>query len=279
MNKPSRVAKMKEVIQGILLAEKMSLEQASQLHGKLLYAQCQTSGRLARPALRVFSSFKTNSSSGGNFTLLLSQTLKFCLQFLDKAKPRVIRHTDELRPVLIFTDGACEPGSVTMGGLIYDTVDQFCQIFGGDIDKCIVDHWRTLVGEQVIGQAELYPIAIARDHWKQRLTNRRTIYFIDNDAARDGLIKGDSPSVCSRVIINLFMRTDMDAQAYNWFARVPSPSNPGDDPSRGRVKQAAALFKARVVELADLNNLFLAEVLLGELGTGLSGLRGSQLHL
>ena len=65
-----------------------------------------------------------------------------------------------------------------------------------------------------------------------RYREKRLIHFIDNEAAKSGLIKGTSPSKWSNEILDEFWQTESDIQCQSWFCRVPSPSNISDDPSR-----------------------------------------------
>ena len=55
---------------------------------------------------------------------------------------------------------------------------------------------------------------------------------MDNDAARQGLIAGYSPSAASARLIGETWAADVSANALLWYARVASPSNPADAPSR-----------------------------------------------
>ena len=58
------------------------------------------------------------------------------------------------------------------------------------------------------------------------------MFFVDNDSARDGMIRGSSDSDMSRDIIAAFAATDMIRPCFPWFARVASAANPSDEPSR-----------------------------------------------
>ena len=58
------------------------------------------------------------------------------------------------------------------------------------------------------------------------------IYFVDNDAAKDGLIKKYSPSSASNELIEAFWSLEASMGSYAWLERVPSKSNPADAPSR-----------------------------------------------
>ena len=113
-------------------------------------------------------------------------------------------------------------------------------------------HWLKCVGSQMIGQVELYPLLLVRHALSALLHNRRILYFIDNDAARDGLIKGHSSSPSSQILIEEFFSFEMLQPTIPWFARVPSFSNPADLPSRGELQLASSTYQAQVVDLGVL---------------------------
>jgi len=103
----------------------------------------------------------------------------------------------------------------------------------------------------VIAQAELYPIVLCRFIFKDRMAGRRVLYFIDNDSARDCLIKAFSPSVASNNLVQLFFNSDAASVHYPWFARVPSKSNVSDEPSRGEAASAAKRLGAQLLPWLD----------------------------
>ena len=49
--------------------------------------------------------------------------------------------------------------------------------------------------KQVVGHAELLPSIAARVAWGKKFAGRKVIHFIDNEAARNTLIKGSSPNL------------------------------------------------------------------------------------
>ena len=58
------------------------------------------------------------------------------------------------------------------------------------------------------------------------------IQFIDNDAARLGVLRGYSPVAASASLIPEIWKLDCELGAFSWHARVASASNPGDAASR-----------------------------------------------
>ena len=65
------------------------------------------------------------------------------------------------------------------------------------------------------------------------------MHYVDNEAAKYGLIKGSSPTKDSAWLINEFWKWEADQESFTWFERVPSASNCADDPSRGKGRNTA----------------------------------------
>ena len=65
--------------------------------------------------------------------------------------------------------------------------------------------------EQLIAQAEPLPVLAAKQKWADLLSKtggRRVIHFVDNDAARFGLIKGYSPTRSSAWLLSEIGRVE-----------------------------------------------------------------------
>eukprot|EP00973_Karenia_brevis_P057418 7988003-Karenia_brevis.AAC.1 len=62
------------------------------------------------------------------------------------------------------------------------------EAFGMKVPNEIVGQWRMDGRRQAIGQAEFWAILVSKFTWKARLSNRRVVFFIDNDSARYALI-------------------------------------------------------------------------------------------
>jgi len=65
------------------------------------------------------------------------------------------------------------------------------------------------------------------------MKHRCCLHYIDNEAARCGLIKGYSPGRDNAFLNHLFWVEEGRPLCFTWFDRVPSPSNIADPPSRG----------------------------------------------
>jgi len=58
------------------------------------------------------------------------------------------------------------------------------------------------------------------------------VFFVDNNAARNVAISINSRSRLIAGLVEQLLQVEEIAACFCWFARVPSPSNPANDPSR-----------------------------------------------
>ena len=123
---------------------------------------------------------------------------------------------------------------------------------GGQVPDSVISSWKTAVGGHIICQIELYTVVLIRHQLAEWLNNRRSLFFIDNDAARFAIIKGRSPSESMCILAHLFHELDETAPTYWRIARVPSFSNPADAPSRGKGQEASSEYGA--VWMGDLEH-------------------------
>ena len=222
---------------------------AASIFGKLNFALSAIFGRGAAPGLRILSQIASGSVPGklDNFS---RSALKSIVHFLIHAKPRTVSVQDDKKPLVLFTDAAYEQQRATYGLVLF--ADGNSYVSSSEIPESIVTEWRRTVGEQVISQAELYPIVIAKNHWKHLFMNRRVLIFVDNEAARHGLIKMSSPSDASHKLIQMYYSIEAEFPSYTWMARVPSTSNPADWPSRGLSQKLIESFGCQVVKIPEL---------------------------
>ncbi len=101
----------------------------------------------------------------------------------------------------------------------------------------------------MIGQAALHPVAVAKRTWHEKLRDGRAIFLVDNDSARDALIKGYSPVLASCRILAESAAADAELGLFCWYGRVPTCCNIAHDPSR---RDFRALKAAGAVEVAPV---------------------------
>ena len=96
--------------------------------------------------------------------------------------------------------------------------------------------------EQLICQIEPYAMVALRWMLKDTFVNSRTIWWIDNEAARFSVTKGRSPSPVMRWLVREFYNFEVEAPTFNWVERVPPYSNIADGPSRAKPEDAVQLL-------------------------------------
>ena len=84
---------------------------------------------------------------------------------------------------------------------------------------------------QVVVQVKLLAIVAAKTLWGSVLKSRRVVLFVDNDAARYGIMKGHSPLKASAWLLTELARLDMELGCSVFVGRVSSASNLADGPS------------------------------------------------
>ena len=253
-NKPDRIQAIVQTLDGIVHDNRCSTQLASEVIGKSQFAANQIFGRMAAGILQELRGHQYLNHAG-----IVSETCRSA--FLDlrlmltTAVPRTLDFRGEQRPIIIYSDGACEGeerNDVTIGAVIADTITGKSVMFGAAVPKPLVQEWKFDGRTQTIGQAELLPILMAKDTLPEVLRHRRVFYFIDNDSARMGMIRGCSPSASSQRIINCFAMDEAERQTWSWFARIASKSNPGDGPSRLRLIPAADNLFSQCIAMAPI---------------------------
>jgi hypothetical protein len=83
-----------------------------------------------------------------------------------------------------------------------------------------------------IHDLEVLPVVIAASLWGSLFSNSQVVYYIDNESARLAYVRGDGETLRASKLIQVFVEEEARLQHRVWFGRVPSFSNPADDPSR-----------------------------------------------
>ena len=132
---------------------------------------------MGKPAIAMLHSI-ASKRRGTEIDLRLRRALLWLKDRVSNAEPRRVDTRGEQRPVLIFSDGAAEPGLVSCGAFILDSASNQSSYFGLEIADEVVRVWSKGGKSQVIGQAELYPIALIRIMFGAKLRGRRELPLI-----------------------------------------------------------------------------------------------------
>ena len=163
----------------------------------------------------------------------------------------------------IFTDACYETGRVDrqcgLGGVIYNSDGSAMQAFSICLTQDQIASLGGFVKKTIIFEAELLALIVSFILWKNLICNAPVVFFVDNNSARDVAISANSRSKTIEAFVEQLLRVEDMASSFCWFARVPSPSNPADDPSRGETKNMVRLG-IPFVEVGDVVTECLAKL-------------------
>ena len=237
-NTPKRKAAVSKEIRDILRAGFLAQHQAASLRGRLLYGEAQHWGRIMSLTTQLLAQ-RAQGMGCGIIDHELSEALEMAKWIMENSSPRTLfPWTRGEKCNIVFVDAAAEDVSdkanqlVTIGAVIFSERLAAPEFFGFTLSPEVVAHWQSTGSKQVIAQAELTPIIIAKWVWKRVLSHSKNIFFQDNESARECLIRSYSPVWSSRQLIVLSKIADASSNAIDWYARVPTSANVADGPSR-----------------------------------------------
>lgn len=99
--------------------------------------------------------------------------------------------------------------------------------------------------------------------FRKEFADRKIVFFIDNDAARIGLMQANSDSPTSQYLIEEYYSLEREFPSISWFARVASYSNIADEPSRtDDFKELAKLLGAKIIPSDHIESKAILEIIL-----------------
>ena len=252
-NSVKRISDMLALIDHIVEKQCLTFKESEIFRGKLQFMETNMFGKIGKTLLRKLLFKQTGTRNIDKGLKLVLMDLK---SWLEKSLPRYISPRLHSSPVLIFTDGACEPTSgpiplTTCGALL---IDPDCQdpvrgrqLFGFEVRHDLITRWLDTGKQQLVTEAELYAVVTAVHMWQHVIHNRRVLIFVDSEPALFSLIRGTSSVQSCAELVHEYIRVHYDLQAFMWFVRIPSKSNPADDPSRLHLNEAAATYHAEII--------------------------------
>ena len=238
-NTEKRKIELKELIGSILQAGVLSLPEALKLRGRLQFAEGQLFGRIGKLCLKEITdhAFTSGSSKiGARLKVLLEL---FQHHFLD-GPPRKICGVSA-SSFFVFTDACYEPRrpqwKCGLGGIVYNSDGVAVQAFSCCLSQSQIAALGGMVKLTIIFEAELLALIVSFVLWKNLLCNSPVVFYVDNNSARDIAISANSRSKIIASLVEQLLSVEDFAACFSWFARVPSPSNPADDPSRGETAE------------------------------------------
>ena len=231
-NKQGRAEEVCQALQQLLVQGSMSRAEYSRIMGRLQYADAQVmgrSGRLAMAEIRRWA--KSSESSALRLEPGASEAYKVLMKRLLDGVPREIPCRESGDVWHVFTDGASEGASNTVGGVLHRRGCKHVRFFSCEVPPELVKAWAGDM-KHIIGPVEAYAVLVARTLWHQFLANHHVVFHVDNYGAMDAFIKGTSSNAQIRRILLAFEEAEYLHHTWPWFSRVPSRSNCADDPSK-----------------------------------------------
>ncbi|CAE7239837.1 unnamed protein product [Symbiodinium sp. CCMP2456] len=204
-NKEGRLQALRTLVNAVCADGFVQPAELASLKGRFMYASTHTFGRVALMAVKCLSRHLT---CGGVMKLSDQDCtlLQHTVDLLEDMRPREIKASSCEVPVVIFTDGAHEElqGLTSHGAVLIDRASDARLFFGEKIPGDFVAAWSSSGKRQLVGQAEVLPVLVAKVVWADRLRHRKVLWFMDNDSAKAALGSGSSP------VMDMYDRTNVD---------------------------------------------------------------------
>eukprot|EP00434_Breviolum_minutum_P036682 symbB.v1.2.032515.t1/scaffold3913.1/size48432/3 len=228
----SRRAELRAVIESILQEGQVLTKTAESLRGRLQWFETFAFGRTANSCLHRLGEISMCSGRSHR----LSDDDRSVLSFLKNrvlTAPPILVQPCQLQTWYIFTDGSCESqdGTGGVGGVLMGPDGRLLRHFSSSVPPGVM---KVLLSksDNPIYELELAPVLIAIKLWCSFFRNSQVVMYLDNDAARAGLIKMRGATDIGDIIIQDAALLEAQNSFRPWFGRVPTSSNVADGPSR-----------------------------------------------
>eukprot|EP00438_Fugacium_kawagutii_P023433 Skav223482 [mRNA] locus=scaffold643:15800:17638:+ [translate_table: standard] len=263
-NTEKRVCELVSTIQQFLCKGSMSVLESQRLRGRIRMqlADGQLFGRVGSLCMRALTKHAFDDGAG--------KMSEQCVRALDRfannlriAAPRIIR-TEAAETWYIFTDACFEPKDGCpfsgIGGVLVNPQGRVVSFFSEQLSKRHLEILGWGEKKTVIFEAELLGMIVAMTLWEKVIRGALVVCYIDNNSARDVAISGAARNSAAHNLLEKLIAVEMSSNGFFWYARVPSPSNIADEPSRLDCKKMLALKAKRCAGLGLVDSI-LAETL------------------
>ena len=229
MHTEKRREELMETLQSLLRAGTFTSKAVERLRGRLLWYENFVCGRQANMLVAQLGKFIGQGKGEMQLSCELRETLSLLLERVQAGKPIEVC-TRIFTTWVCFTDGACEE-KASIGAVLVNPNGQAAYTFGAELPLDLQQSFY-LKSKHPIYEVELLPVFVSTLMWGDLLSRSQVVYYLDNDAAKTGFVKGSGATEMANVIINGFCHREALLQLKTWFSRVPTHSNVGDAPSR-----------------------------------------------
>ena len=225
----SRRSELVESLEGMLSEKIFTAKDVERLRGRLLWFENFVCGRQANILVARLGKFVTGTKHTQPLPVELKEVLELLLDRVRSSAP--IEISKRLFSTWIcFTDGACEE-QASVGAVLIDPMGKAVCTFGGVLPKELHSFFYS-ESKHPIYEVELLPVLISAILWGEWFKQSQIVYYVDNEAAKAGFIRGAGATKVANVIVGSFCALEAKLQLKTWFSRVPTHSNLSDGPSR-----------------------------------------------
>ena len=266
-NTESRILELVAELSRVVIAGEIHQADAQRLRGRMQFAESQLFGRTGRRCIRALrdAASKRRTKLAAHEKL----ALKLFKDLLETGKPRSVAW-DDRAPIVIFTDACYERDAKDfacgLGAVFVDVQRSEKFFFSCQLDEQQRVHLGELHKKQIIFEAETFCAVLAYLIWMDSLTGRNCFLYVDNEGTKFSMMKGASENAVVDAICSVFTELEMRVQTSCWISRVPSFSNPADDPSRGFTHRLAATGYKDISHVAKRETMRLLAFMLKKLG-------------
>ena len=253
-NTARRRQELTSVIDDILKSKFLPPSQALRLRGRLQFADGQIFGRVARLGLKHVTCHA--------YAAVCAEPSKDCVDVLTRFRDLLSRGTPRLlkpvsgKPFLCFTDACYVPHGhwvAGVGGVLVDTSGNLKAAFSAQLGPEV----RRVLGEPskktIIFECELFALLLAMTVWGPVMSSSFVTFYVDNNSARDICISTCARSPTAEVLLCMILALEETHHLGAWYARVPSPSNIADKPSREPTSSLA--WRGNLIKTIDVSEI------------------------
>ena len=235
-NKVSRIEQIVADIDKHLAEGALSEGEAAAMRGRLQFAESQTFGRAVGLRMKTVNARACGSLSGKHISARMQEELIWAKKFLLTSVPRTLRCWMSDRRLVIFTDAALEENdtfaSIGMVALWIEGSTVVAKYFFSEVLPPDILNAMQKSTSKIISSLELMAAVLAVQVLSLQHHTGRSFLYVDNEAARACLISQNSSVESHKLLLQHLSDILCGSSLFLWVSRVPSASNPADEPSR-----------------------------------------------
>ncbi|CAE7369834.1 unnamed protein product [Symbiodinium sp. CCMP2456] len=206
-------------------------KECEQFASRVRWLAGQVFGRSASAALRVLlrAGRESRPFTARPLSAELAWAIRWILENIPKGKPR--RWSLGTRKKLhLFTDGAVEGDTASIGGVLCDGWCQPLTWFGCQVPASVLGGWWSSGTDHPIIQCELLAAVVACHVWSDLLSAANVCLWVDNEVVRFGIINAFIRPPSAMHMLSRLLQAEVSADIGMWVCREHTVVN--DKPAK-----------------------------------------------